>query len=103
MERREGKDGAEMGERKIVANDRRRLGAGFPYEIVANENQGVHLSTACLIFINYINSPRRGRPVDWVTRIVRLSPPLTLPSFFLFRKSLDANEREGEGKFLWDR
>lgn len=31
MERREGKDGGEMDERKIVANDRRRLGAGFPY------------------------------------------------------------------------
>lgn len=94
MERREGKDGGEMDERKIVANDRRRLGAGFPYE-----NQGVHPSTACLIFINYINSPRRGRPVDWVTRIVRLSPPLTLPSFafFLFR-FLKSLEQKGGGR-----
>lgn len=68
-----------MGE-KSWCTIRRKLGAGFLYaelEIVTfercNENQGVWLSTARLIFINYINSPRRGQPVDWVTRIIRSS------------------------------
>ena len=46
------------------------------------------LSTAGLIFINYINSPRRGQPVDWVTRTTMyvLCPPPPSPRRY-FRSS----------------
>lgn len=61
------------------------------FRIPAKESKGGEgggLSTARLIFINYINSPRRGQPVDWVTRttmyVLCLTPPSSPLLSFLF-------------------
>lgn len=66
----------------------RRVRDRWLWNVRRGESRG---SIYRLIFINYINSPRRGQPVDWVTRIIRSSPvslsllsqdPRIVPSFF---------------------
>lgn len=49
----------------------RRVRDRWLWNVRRGESRG---SIYRLIFINYINSPRRGQPVDWVTRIIRSSP-----------------------------